>query len=148
MTSMLDHNSNYKGVNFRKVIFIFISNDGGEEISKILTHLEERGVKREKSKQTDFQNSLETQAYSKTGGFQKSKAIDNAVIDYYIPFLPLEEQHVKQCIRAEFKENGHHDITQDDVNNVLDYLPFDAKKKYAKSGCKQITKKVKVRTEL
>ncbi|CAO1298141.1 unnamed protein product [Diamesa serratosioi] len=146
MTSMLDHNKKYKGSDFRKAIFIFISNDGGEEISKVLTNLEEKGVKREKTEQKHYRTILENGAYNSEGGFKKSKTIDNAVIDYYIPFLPLEEQHVKLCIRAEFKENGMLDVSEDNVKNVLNYLLFDAKNKFAKSGCKQITKKV--RTEL
>ncbi|CAO1394590.1 unnamed protein product [Diamesa tonsa] len=146
MTSILDHQTKYKGLSFVKAIFIFISNDGGEDISKVLNNLEEKGTKRENTKQTHFQTVIEDGAYYRKGGFQNSRAIDNAVIDYFIPFLPLEEKHVRQCIRAEFKENGHNDVSENAVNNVLDYIAFDAKKKFAKSGCKQITKKV--RTEL
>lgn len=143
---MLDHHSKVKGLSYRKAIFIFISNDGGEEISNVLKDLEERGTHREKTKQTNFQKVIEDGAYYKKGGLQNSRAIENAVIDYFIPFLPLEEKHVRQCIRTEFKENGQSDVSENAVNNVLDYIAFDAKKKFAKSGCKQITKKV--RTEL
>ena len=146
MTSMLDEQTKYKGTSFVKAIFIFISNDGGDDISKVLKNLEDKGTQRDKTKQTHFQALIEEGAYYKKGGFQNSRTIENAVIDYFIPFLPLEEKHVRQCIRAEFKENGHNQVSEESVDNVMDYIPFDAKKKFAKSGCKQITKKV--RTEL
>jgi len=34
---------------------------------------------------------------------KKSAIIDSHVIDHYVPFLPLEKQHVEQCIEAELK---------------------------------------------
>jgi hypothetical protein len=40
------------------------------------------------------------------GGFHMSETIESNLIDHYIPFLPLEEIHVKQCIRAEFRHRG------------------------------------------
>jgi hypothetical protein len=41
-----------------------------------------------------------------SGGFHKSETIENFLIDHYIPFLPLEEGHVRQCIEAEFRHRG------------------------------------------
>lgn len=38
-----------------------------------------------------------------TGGLKKSRLIDSHIIDHYVPFLPLEKKHVKQCIEAELK---------------------------------------------
>jgi hypothetical protein len=35
-----------------------------------------------------------------------SENIEGNLIDHYIPFLPLEEHHVKQCIKAEFRRRG------------------------------------------
>jgi hypothetical protein len=35
-----------------------------------------------------------------------SDTIESNLIDHYIPFLPLEESHVKQCIQAEFRHRG------------------------------------------
>jgi len=39
---------------------------------------------------------------------KKSSLIDSHVIDFYIPFLPLEKDHVIQCIEAELKDLGEH----------------------------------------
>jgi hypothetical protein len=41
-----------------------------------------------------------------SGGFHMGETIKSNLIDHYIPFLPLEEHHVKQCIRAEFRRRG------------------------------------------
>lgn len=41
-----------------------------------------------------------------TGGLKKSRLIDSHVIDHYVPFLPLEKMHVKQCIEAELRHQN------------------------------------------
>lgn len=43
-----------------------------------------------------------------TGGLQKSSIIDSHVIDFFVPFLPLEKVHVEQCIEAELKNLEKH----------------------------------------
>jgi hypothetical protein len=40
------------------------------------------------------------------GGFHRSEAIESNLIDHYIPFLPMEEFHVRKCIVAEFHRRG------------------------------------------
>lgn len=35
---------------------------------------------------------------------RKSALIDDTLIDYFIPFLPLERQHIEMCIKGEFKK--------------------------------------------
>lgn len=41
-----------------------------------------------------------------TGGLKKSRLIDSHIIDHYVPFLPLEKKHVKQCIEAELRHQN------------------------------------------
>lgn len=41
-----------------------------------------------------------------SGGFHKSEVIQQYVVDYYVPFLPLEIEHVRKCIEDAFKEKG------------------------------------------
>lgn len=38
-----------------------------------------------------------------TGGFHFSDTISSNLIDHYIPFLPMERQHVRLCIIEEFR---------------------------------------------
>jgi hypothetical protein len=35
-----------------------------------------------------------------------SETIQSNLIDHYVPFLPLEESHVRQCIREEYRRRG------------------------------------------
>jgi hypothetical protein len=43
-----------------------------------------------------------------SGGLKLSTLIEKHLVDYYFPFLPLERQHVRQCIEYEFEANGFH----------------------------------------
>lgn len=36
-------------------------------------------------------------------GLWHASIIDSYLIDFYVPFLPLEREHVRNCIRAEFR---------------------------------------------
>lgn len=40
------------------------------------------------------------------GGFYRSDNIKSNLIDHYIPFLPMEQKHVRKCIKDQFKERG------------------------------------------
>lgn len=48
-----------------------------------------------------------------TGGFEKSSTIAQHLIDHYIPFLPLEQQHVEMCALAEFRSHGVYQPTEE-----------------------------------
>jgi hypothetical protein len=37
------------------------------------------------------------------GAFKSSILIEKGLVDFHFPFLPLEKEHVRQCIHAEFK---------------------------------------------
>lgn len=39
-------------------------------------------------------------------GFYRSDLIKHHLIDYVVPFLPLEERHVEMCIEAELNRQG------------------------------------------
>ncbi|GBP67344.1 Torsin-like protein [Eumeta japonica] len=45
------------------------------------------------------------------GGLENSSTIAQHMIDHYIPFLPLEQQHVEKCALAEFKAHGITEVT-------------------------------------
>ena len=43
--------------------------------------------------------------FNEKGGLYKSDIVEKGLIDAYIPFLPLEKKHVKQCIVDYLKEH-------------------------------------------
>ena len=82
-------------------------------------------------------------------GLWHASIIDSYLIDYYVPFLPLEREHVKNCIRAElknynssmnFKLNTEYIITESDIDQIADEHVYEPPgyKKYSSSGCKRV----------
>lgn len=81
-------------------------------------------------------------------GLWHASIIDSYLIDFYVPFLPLEREHVKNCIRAEFK---NHNTTNNlslrnfvpsdsDIEQIADEHVYEPPgyKKYSSSGCKRV----------
>lgn len=143
---MLDHNTSVQGLDFRKTVFIFLTNNGGKQIIDVLTGLvNKNGLFREEAKLHHFESAMSRGVYNLEGGLQESKTIEHAVIDFYIPFLPLERKHVEQCIRAEYRHHGWGNVADDLVKEVMEYIAFDKSQWYSLSGCKTITKKVQAK---
>ena len=96
---------------------------------------------RDSTKLHHFESVVEMAAYNLGGGLKDGKAIESAVIDHYVPFLPLEKVHVEQCVHAEFIRNGKHP-TANEVQEVMNYVAFDKSGLFSTSGCKRLEKKV------
>lgn len=103
ISSLLDHHSHVGGVDFRKAIFIFLSNAGGTEISNALEDLMNNGKFREQTSIYNFEKIAEAGAYNVNGGLKNTGMISSSLIDHFVPFLPLEKRHIKQCVVAEFR---------------------------------------------
>ncbi|XP_066994963.2 uncharacterized protein [Anabrus simplex] len=114
----IDYHEDIYGVDFRKSIFIFLSNTGGDAIAEKYMQLWESGKKREELKLRDFEDMIRIGAFNERGGFYKSETIESSLIDHYIPFLPLEERHVRLCIHNEFNKRGYHP-KENEVNNMV-----------------------------
>lgn len=144
ITSLLDHHALVRGKDFRKAIFIFLTNYGGEEIMKVLYQLTNiKGLYRHETKLHHFEEINKIGVFNREGGLKESRLITSAVIDFYIPFLPLEEKHIKQCIRTEYEVCGRSFVTDEMVDEIMNYIGFNPLTKYANTGCKTIHKKVK-----
>lgn len=76
----------------------------GSEITTHLTKLMNRGYTRDETKLHDFEAILQKHTFqSHRGGLLNSDLVESNLIDHYIPFLPMEQRHLEQCILAEFK---------------------------------------------
>lgn len=144
ITPMLDHHTLVEGRNFHKSVFIFLTNFGGEEITKVLYQLTvKQNIYRHKTELHHFEDINKIGVYNRKGGLKDSALIKAAVIDFYLPFLPLEEKHVVQCIRTEYEKFGRPFVNQDMINEILNYIGFNSVTKFANTGCKTIHPKVK-----
>lgn len=100
---VLDYNRKIDGVDYSKCIFIFLSNTGSSSITSITRELWQKGRVREDIELKDFENIIMLGAFNEKGGFHQSEVITGSLIDHYVPFLPMEQQHVKMCILHEFE---------------------------------------------
>ncbi|XP_025409420.1 torsin-1A isoform X2 [Sipha flava] len=126
-------------IDSRNSIFIFLTNAGADAIvEKTLDHWR-KGYARNQLTIQDFDKILQVSAFNEIGGLKKSHLIDSHIIDHYIPFLPLEKNHVLQCIHAELRQLNQ-SMDSDNINKILQMIPFGPKPEtlFSTSGCKRI----------
>lgn len=154
----IDYHESVDSVDYRKSVFIFLSNTGGEDImKKTLSHWK-AGGRREDLSYLDVEDALSLRAFNKIGGLQKADMIEKNLIDVFVPFLPLERAHVKKCIRREFdrqledrrqrnKDESEEekvvvgDYTSQDVDDIADKMSYwpPETKLFSTSGCKRVS---------
>ncbi|XP_057611760.1 torsin-1B [Chionomys nivalis] len=136
----LDYYEQVDGISYRKAVFIFLSNAGGDLITQRALDFWRAGRKREEIQLKDLESVLSVGVFNnKHSGLWHSRLIDKNLIDYFIPFLPLEYKHVKMCVRAEMRARGHA-VNEDIVTRVADEMTFFPKdeKIYSDKGCKTV----------
>lgn len=130
-------------IDTRKAIYIFLSNTGSSRITQHLLSLWEQGKHRSKAGLQDFEHLISVGAFNEKGGFYHSDVIDSSVIDHYVPFLPLEETHVKKCLQRAFTNRGEYP-TSEMMEEGLSYVIFGPPPHnlFAIAGCKRLEQKV------
>ena len=93
------------GIDFRKSIFVFLSNTGGREITDIAYKAWKNGNARESVTYHDLEHLIRNGAFNEKGGLHKSNVVDRHLVDFYIPFLPMERAHVRQCIEFHIQKS-------------------------------------------
>ena len=100
-------------------------------------------------KLSDLEDITRLNAFNKPGGLQKSELIVSHLVDYFVPFLPLERVHVKQCAVQELKLqstnfNRTHSIACDSFDLLADlvveqmtFMPKESKI-FSETGCKRV----------
>ena len=77
------------------------------------------------------------------GGLKHSSLINKHLVDFFIPFLPLEYSHVVQCVLAEMKAQGlqpDHNVAKK-VAKELVYIP-KTERIFSAQGCKTIASRL------
>lgn len=77
------------------------------------------------------------------GGFWHTSLIDKNLVDFFVPFLPLEYRHVVQCVLAEMeaKDLEPKKSVAEQVARDLVYSP-KSERVFAVKGCKTIGSKL------
>ncbi|XP_073334177.1 torsin-1A-like [Pagrus major] len=135
----LDYYNKLDGVSYRKAIFIFLSDTGSGSITQTTLDFWKEGRDRKEIKLQDLELNVSVSAFTENSGLQHSSLINKHLVDFFVPFLPLEYSHVVQCVLAEMKAKGlqpDHDVA-DKVAKELDYIP-KYERVFSKRGCKTI----------
>ena len=141
----LDHYPDVEKIDYRKSIFIFLSNTGGRLINDVTLNHWKEGKKREHITIKEMDEVINFGEFNNKGGFWHSSLIEKNLIDCFIPFLPLERSYIKMCIKADLKQKGQ-PVAEFILNRIADellYFPDDLKV-FSQSGCKKISSKVDV----
>ncbi|XP_005992207.1 prosalusin [Latimeria chalumnae] len=128
----------------RRALFIFIGNAGGEQINQLVLDSWRNRKEREDIDLHGLEAILSEAVYNNPkSGFWKSKIIEENWIDHFVPFLPLVQRHVKQCVKMELglrQVTGREDVVQA-VTDAMNYFPKQ-EKLFSQTGCKTVGTKV------
>ena len=147
----LDNYNEIEGLNYRKNIFIFLSNLGAEEINNETYNHLKSGKIREEVTNHQMQVVLQEAISNETGGLKDTVLMSAGLVDVFVPFLPLEKKHIKQCIQVSIKErrklkrkNKRKPITNELKEAIANELHYWKKidVMFSESGCKMVAKKV------
>ena len=146
----IDYHEAVQGLDFRQTIFIFLSNTGGSKINEVALEAWKSGKTRESLQYKDLENVVQAGAFNEIGGLHESAVIDKHLVDWYVPFLPLERKHVLSCIVADARnKNATIVLKSDEIESILDELTFHPADFliYSTTGCKTISPKVDILLE-
>uniref|UniRef100_A0A670YM15 Torsin family 2 member A n=1 Tax=Pseudonaja textilis TaxID=8673 RepID=A0A670YM15_PSETE len=132
------------GTNYRKAIFVFISNIGAEQINQMALELWQDRRDREEIRRQDLEASiLEAISKDPQNGFWRSGVFEQNLIDAFVPFLPLRRHHVKQCVVNEMASRGLVPLPEvvDGVADSFSYFP-DEEKIFSATGCKTVSSRI------
>ncbi|KAJ8665340.1 hypothetical protein QAD02_007002 [Eretmocerus hayati] len=123
-----------------KSIFIILTNTGSLSIQKQLSQKKEEGLSRQSTTLKDFEKYIVSDTLNNKGGLFESLLIEHHAIDFYVPFLPMEREHVQLCIEEAFQELNSTPTAQL-VNRVFEELMFgpEPHNHYSNSGCKRVS---------
>lgn len=142
---LVDYLSDIDGVAYNQAIFIFLSNTGAESLNSLAYKMFKEGKERKDLSAKDIEEIIVLDSYNESGGLRESSLLRRHSIGVFIPFLPLERQHVKLCIRDEIEarheNNNEIDKLVDDIAEEMTYFPENTQL-YSKSGCKGVHEKV------
>lgn len=122
------------------VVFVFLSNARSRQINQFLFSQLLGDRERELIRRSEFDDIFST---SSGEWYETFKAVK--LIDYFVPFLPLAESHVKQCIERDFIKKGR-DPSSELIAAVMEELSFfdmgGRNGQMSLTGCKRVEDKV------
>ncbi|EGV96021.1 Torsin-3A [Cricetulus griseus] len=125
-------------------IFLFLSNLGGSVISKEVLSLLKAGWSREEITMQHLEAPLQAEIMKSTdSGFGSSRLVKENLIDFFVPFLPLEYHHVQLCVRDAFLSQDllYTEEALDEIAKMMTYVP-EGERRFSSQGCKSISQRI------
>ncbi|KAL4230404.1 chaperone cofactor-dependent protein refolding [Mactra antiquata] len=144
----LDFYEKLDDVDYRRTTFFFLSNTGGTDIAERTMRAWSNNEERQSLKLKEMEQIIQTPALNTKNGMWHSELIMKNLITAYIPFLPLERSHIKQCIRDGLVERRYYlsagSVPESRVQEIADELQYfpDGVLLFSSTGCKRIHEKI------
>lgn len=139
----IDFYDRVNGVDPRKSVFIFLSNGGSNVIAQRTLEYYNMGKPREQISLKELEELVQISAFNEgEGGLKTSRLISKHLVDYFVPFLPLERKHVMMCFK-DYLRYRRVNYAPDQLEELMDSLLYFPKGTpvFSTSGCKQVEQK-------
>ena len=130
---------NYPSLSYNRAIFLFLSKSGAYSINDYVIDKMKAGRMRESITLEEMHNLLHSYIIKTEKPFKGTEFVAQNLVDAYIPFLPLERQHVRKCVYAIMRQK-HINFDEHFVDSIMTsilYFP-DTYPLFASAGCKRI----------
>ncbi|XP_059530201.1 torsin-3A [Myotis daubentonii] len=127
-----------------RTIFLFLSNLGGNVINEVVLGLLKAGWSREDITMEHLESGLQAEIVASTdSGFGHSRLVKENLIDFFVPFLPLEYHHVRLCARDAFlsQELLYTEEALDEIAKMMVYVPKE-EQMFSSQGCKSVSQRI------
>nr|XP_013798717.1 PREDICTED: torsin-3A isoform X1 [Apteryx mantelli mantelli] len=131
-------------VDYRRSIFLFLSNIGGNTINEVALDFWRAGRAREEISLEFLEQQLRLELLEPAdNGYARSHFLEENLIDFFVPFLPLEYRHVKLCARDAFLARGlpYTEAALDEVARMMVFVPKE-EKLFSAQGCKSVSQRI------
>ncbi|NXK92465.1 TOR3A protein, partial [Formicarius rufipectus] len=128
----------------QRAIFLFLSNLGGNTINEVALDFWRAGRAREEISMELLEQRLRLELQEPAeNGDAHSHLLRESLIDFLVPFLPLEFHHVKLCARDAFLARGlpYTEATLDEVARMMVFVPKE-EKLFSAQGCKSVPQRI------
>lgn len=139
----LDYHDSIEKINFREAIYIFISNVGGSLITRKYMDLWQQGYTRENMQYKDFETLLRNALYHADGAFKESAILQGHLVSLFLPYLPLEKDHIMLCILDEIKRQNIGTVSNEELTGIMNEMEYH-NDRFSTSGCKRVADRVAV----
>ncbi|XP_034871641.1 prosalusin isoform X1 [Mirounga leonina] len=132
------------GTNYRKAIFIFISNTGGEQINQVALEAWRGRREREEIRLQELEAVISQAVLDNPHhGFWRSGIMEEHLLDVLVPFLPLQRHHVWHCVLNELAQLGL-EPREEVLQAVLDSTTFfpEEEQLFSSNGCKTVASRI------